>query len=379
MYRVKTSAVITHVTGWFIFLSLPLLFIAGQSGTDKALSNLAAPWYWLLFGSYVAIFYGHTYYLFPQLYLRKKLWAYFSIVLLLLISIYLLRPFDRLFNEFGKESRGMRMEDNHRPPPPMMEDMPPPPPADARPDDRGPGPMERGPRQRGQHFDIISIFLFLLTLSLSIAIQSTWRWRTTEKRALQAEADKAQAELAFLKAQINPHFLFNTLNNIYSLAITRSEHTAESIMKLSNILRYVTDDVKQDFVPLVQEIECIQDYIALQQLRLGKKTSVSFEVTGQPEQKIIAPLVLMTFVENAFKYGISNHQASDIVISLQVNKESILFKCSNALFPRKETDREGIGIDNTRKRLEHLYPNHYTLNINTDNNFYTVALILETQ
>ena len=375
MYRVKTSAVITHITGWIIFLSLPVLFMAGQSGTDKATNTFSDPWYWLLFGSYIAIFYLHTYYLFPKLYLEKQWVLYFGFVLMLLAGVYFLRPFDRLFTDF-KAPRGMRMEE--RRPPPQMEGAMPLPPDDFGPGERGPDPGEGRRQNRGLHFDIVSIFLFLLTLSLSIAIQTTWRWRTTEKRALQAEADKAQAELAFLKAQINPHFLFNTLNNIYSLAITRNEHTAASIMKLSNILRYVTDDVLQDFVPLVQEIDCIQDYIALQQLRLGKKTTVSFNLTGSPEQKLIAPLVLMTFVENAFKYGISNHQASAIVIDLQVQPGSIAFRCSNALFPRKQTDREGIGIANTRKRLEHLYPKRHTLNITADEQFYIVDLILET-
>jgi hypothetical protein len=376
MYRVKTSAVITHITGWVIFLSLPVLFTAGQSGTDKALDILSDPWYWLLFGSYIAIFYLHTYYLFPKLYLEKQWVLYFGFVLMLLVGIYFLRPFDRLFTDFSKAPRSMRMGE-HRPPPQMEETMPPPP-DDFEPGERGPGPGGDRRQDRGLHFDIVSIFLFLLTLSLSIAIQTTWRWRTTEKRALQAEADKAQAELAFLKAQINPHFLFNTLNNIYSLAITHNEHTAASIMKLSNILRYVTDDVLQDFVPLVQEVDCIQDYISLQQLRLGKKTTVSFNLTGAPAQRLIAPLVLMTFVENAFKYGISNHQASSIVIDLQVHPGSIHFRCSNALFPRKQTDREGIGIANTRKRLEHLYPKRYTLNITTDEQLYTVDLTLET-
>lgn len=378
MYRVKTSAVITHIMGWIIFLSLPVLFMAGQSGTDKAADTLSAPWYWLLFGSYIVIFYLHTYYLFPKLYLEKQWVLYFGFVLMLLAGIYFLRPFDRLFTGFSKAPRGMKMGE-HRPPPPMDETIPSPSDGfEPGPAEQRPGPGGDRPQGGARHFDIVSIFLFLLTLSLSIAIQITWRWRTTEKRALQAEADKAQAELAFLKAQINPHFLFNTLNNIYSLAITHNEYTAASIMKLSNILRYVTDDVLQDFVPLTQEIDCIKDYIDLQQLRLGKKTTVSFNLTGSPEQKLIGPLVLMTFVENAFKYGISNHQASSIVISLRVDPGNITFQCTNALFPRKQTDREGIGIANTRKRLEHLYPKRHTLNITTDEHLYTVDLILET-
>lgn len=369
MYRVKTPAIVSHVTGWLIFLSLPVLFIAGQGGKDKAFDTISSPWYWLLFGSYITIFYLHTYILFPELYLKKKIVLYLSIVLLILGGVYILRPYDRLFRQFSNPPNGQMMEE-HRPPP--MEEEFPPPPVGFEP--RPPLPGEEPP---GQHFDIVSIFLVFLTVSLSIALQTTWRWRTTEKRALQAEAEKAQAELAFLKAQINPHFLFNTLNNIYSLAITHSEHTAASIMKLSNILRYVTDEVKQDYVLLQQEIDCIQDYIDLQQLRLGKKTTVEFNITGNPVLLSIAPLILMTFVENAFKYGISNHQASSIVIDIQANSNNIVFRCSNALFPRKQAERTGIGIANTRRRLEHLYPRKHQLNITTDNNLYTVTLALD--
>ncbi|MDF2189589.1 histidine kinase [Paraflavitalea sp. CAU 1676] len=404
MYRVKTPSIVSHVIGWLIFLSLPFLFIAGHSGSDHALTTISASWYWLLFGCYVFIFYLHTYVLFPQLYLKKKAGWYFGILLLMLVGIYGLRPFDRLFFQLSKADREARMQEFRRRPMEQGDPMPadgrfqPPPPGmdsgrgqtpafDERrgtpPDlerNRSPFPHEdngrrqppRGPR-RGP-FDFVSIFLFLLAISLSIALQTTWRWRLTEKRALQAEAEKAQAELAFLKAQINPHFLFNTLNNIYSLAVTNNEHTAASIMKLSNILRYITDETRQDFVPLQQEIECIQDYIDLQQLRLGQKTTVSFKVIGNVIALSIPPFILMTFVENAFKYGISNHQASLIDISLEATDNHLLFRCSNSLFPRKQAERTGIGIENTRQRLEHLYPGRHSLNISTGNNLFEVVL-----
>lgn len=383
MYRVKTSTFLTHLTGCFIFLSLPVLFIAGQAGTDKALATISSIWYWSLFGSFIAIFYFHTYFLFPQLYLKKDFLLYLSIVLLMLTGIYILRPFDRLFTEFSRTPISDMVDERRFPPGMDGEFLPPPP--DFRQDNdsirpifpRGDRlPMDIGPRSN--RFDVVSIFLFLLTMSLSIATQVSARWRTTEKRALQAEADRVQAELAFLKAQINPHFLFNTLNNIYSLAVTKSEHTAASIMKLSNILRYVTDDVQQDYVALSQEIECIRDYIDLQQLRLGKKTFVEFTVSGNTDMHSIAPLVLMTFVENAFKYGISNHQSSSILIDLSVTGKTISFWCQNGLFPRKQAEREGIGIANTTKRLDHLYPNRYKLNITTENNLYSVDLTLDT-
>ena len=172
---------------------------------------------------------------------------------------------------------------------------------------------------------------------MSMAIQIRPRLRYAEQRALKAEADKANAELSFLKTQINPHFLFNTLNNIYSLAAVKSDHTAESIMKLSNIMRYVTDDVREEYVPLENEVAFISDYIDLQRLRLGDKMNVGFLVSGKIAGKKIAPLILMTFIENVFKYGISKHEPSAIDIQLSATEDMIRFFCENKLY---ETPRQ---------------------------------------
>jgi LytS/YehU family sensor histidine kinase len=279
--------------------------------------------------------------------------------LLLLAAVYFIQPFDDLMNHFTRQGNGMR----------------PPPGPDLEMGRDGPPPG--GPRHR--QTDIVSIVLFVTVWSLSTAMCIIRQWRTTEKRAIQAEADKANAELSFLKAQINPHFLFNTLNNIYSLAITKNENTAESIMKLSNIMRYVTDDIREDFVSLNNEIECMRDFIDLQRLRLGKKMNVDFSVSGNTEKKKIAPLILMTFIENVFKYGISNHEPSDILIKLSADERSITFFCQNKMFETKRnTERAGIGIANTRKRLQHLYPGKHFLDIKTENSLFTVQLTLQT-
>jgi LytS/YehU family sensor histidine kinase len=214
--------------------------------------------------------------------------------------------------------------------------------------------------------------------SVSTALAIIKEWRTTLERAVRAEADKAQAELSFLKAQINPHFLFNTLNNIYSLAITKNENTSFAIMKLSNIMRYVTDDATHDFVSLQSEVDCISDYIDLQLLRLNKKTDVHFSVTGNTEDKQIAPLILITFVENVFKYGISNHEQSSVTIKLSADEKTIALFCQNKLFQTlRRIERAGIGLKNSRQRLEFLYPNKHLLNITTENGLYTVLLTLQ--
>ncbi|MGF6850062.1 two-component system LytT family sensor kinase [Chitinophaga sp. W3I9] len=356
MFRLKSSVVIAHITGWLICLSLPLLFVSGQTGDRKALSILFSTDYLVFLVTYVALFYFHTTFLFPRLYFRKQYVLYFLSVLLLLIMVNYMRPYDHLFSL--SHPRGEM---------PWRQQMPP-----------GAAPGPRPPGRPHRPIDIVSDFLFLLTIALSIAIETTRRWRQTEKRALYAETRKTQAELSFLKAQINPHFLFNTLNNIYSLAITRSDNTAMSIMKLSNMLRYVTEDTRDDYVLLESEIDCLRDYIDLQKLRLTTKTKVNFAVTGSPGIKCIAPLVLLPFLENAFKYGVSNHEPSEITILLQTSENRIHFYCSNKLFRMApDTSRTGIGISNTRQRLEHLYPDKYELQISEDNGAYSISLQLQ--
>ncbi|SEW53645.1 sensor histidine kinase [Chitinophaga arvensicola] len=361
MFRLKSSVVIAHITGWLICLGLPLLFISGQTGDSKALSILFSTDYLVFLVTYVALFYFHTTFLFPRLYFRKLHVLYFLSVFLLLVMVNHMRPYDHLFSKLPHPAR----EEQWQPQPPPGE-IP-----------RGPEGMEP-PHRPPMRIDIVSDFLFLLTIALSIAIETTHRWRQTEKRALYAETRKTQAELSFLKAQINPHFLFNTLNNIYSLAITRSDHTAMSIMKLSNMLRYVTEDTRDDYVLLESEIDCLRDYIDLQKLRLTTKTKVNFAVTGSPGIKCIAPLVLLPFLENAFKYGVSNHEPSEITILLQTTENKIHFYCSNKLFRiSPDTNRTGIGISNTRQRLDHLYPDKYELQISEDNGAYAISLQLQ--
>jgi LytS/YehU family sensor histidine kinase len=208
-------------------------------------------------------------------------------------------------------------------------------------------------------------------------MQITRQWRDTQRRALQAEADKVNAELSFLKAQINPHFLFNTLNNIYSLAIIKSDQTPNAVMKLSNILRYITDDARQDFVPLQNEVNSVANYIELQKLRLTNKVEIRFTVKGKLEEKQVSPLLFLTFIENAFKYGISSHEFCVITIEITAEEKSIEFFCQNKILV-KETDEErvGVGVNNARKRLDYLYPGKHLLRIQSDNGNFSVHLTL---
>lgn len=148
-------------------------------------------------------------------------------------------------------------------------------------------------------------------------------------------------------------------------------------MKLSNIMRYVTDEAEADFVSLPSELMCISNFIDLQQLRLGKMVTLNYTVTGDAEGHVISPLLLMTFIENVFKYGLSNHVPANINISIKMLHNQIIFHSQNTIFDRKtQPERVGIGIENTKKRLQHLYPEKYNLDIVRSDGLFTVDLIL---
>lgn len=329
---------------------------------------------------YISLFYINSYYLIPDFFIPKKYVRYFLCVIILLAGVFYLRPFDELMNSRDRQSHASSVQMHPRPPFDGGDRgfgmQPPPSGPSGQHFDQGPPPSmgnSRGPR----HFDMNSLLIFVLIMAFSMSLQSIKQWQITEKRAILAEADKAIAELSFLKAQINPHFLYNTLNNIYTLSIIGSEKTSDSIMKLSNIMRYVTDEAEANFVPLTSELACISNFIDLQKLRLGKMVTLNYSVDGEAENHQISPLLLMTFIENVFKYGLSNHVPALITIAIRMENGKILFHCQNTIFEHKrDVERTGIGIENTRKRLQHLYPDKHSLNINQDDGVFTVDLVL---
>jgi two-component system LytT family sensor kinase len=364
MSRFKAFSIVIHIAGWLLFMALPLVFLNGRGHDNTTWLLFTQPYYWLFCLTYIFLFYINANLFIPKLFLKKKYLAYSIITLLLLTCIYYLKPFDRLLRSSEtfprvKEQQSLR--------PPLNQH-----------DPDGPPPPFKPGHHHGPPLDIASLFIFLMIVAISTAIKTIQQLQLTEQRITRAEADKTTAELSSLKAQINPHFLFNTLNNIYTLVITQDDNAAESVMKLSNIMRYVTEDVTADFVPLQSELNCINDYIELQRLRMGKNTEVHFSLHGHTTGKKIAPLVLMTFVENVFKYGISNHQKSVISIKVDTNDKHIAFFCKNRIFnSHEENQSTGIGIKNTKQRLAHLYPGKHLLNISNQDGYYTVRLSLQ--
>ncbi len=357
----RSSAVTAglHATGWVLFYSMIILFITngGPDGNTSSIDLFTLPVF-VFIVIFPSIFYMHRFLFIPYLLEQKRYFLYVLVFACLFLLVFWVKPFDAVMSSVRQTPGG--------PPPGMESDL-----------INDPRPMPE-PRQRDSHFDIMSTILFLLVWLFSSAMFVFRKWRLTEQRALQAEAEKANAELSFLKAQVNPHFLFNTLNNIYSLAVSKNEHTANSIMKLSNIMRYITDEAREDKVDLQQELDCMRDYIDLQQLRLGKNAQVMFTITGKTEWKKIPPLLLMTFVENAFKYGVSNHEPAPIVIRVEAGEKELYFETINKLYEKKtQLERTGIGQQNALKRLQHMYPSKHNISMESENGFYTVKLTLQ--
>jgi two-component system LytT family sensor kinase len=234
-----------------------------------------------------------------------------------------------------------------------------------------------GKSSPGQGIHVFPILMFLLILFISSFIKITQQWIISERRSKNIETEKLNTELSFLKSQINPHFLFNTLNNIYALALTKSDFTADAVMKLSSLMRYVVDDAKNNYVPLEKEIEYLNHFVELQRLRLNEKVVIELHVEGNYDNLVIAPLILMPFVENIFKYGISTHEDSKVLISLFIKETNLYLRTVNQAFKHTNVKNlKGIGIDNTIRRLDLLYPDKYSLHIDDLNSEFIVDLKL---
>lgn len=207
------------------------------------------------------------------------------------------------------------------------------------------------------------------------------RFYKNQQKFLQLNEQKKTAELSALKNQLNPHFLFNTLNNLYALALKKSDKTPEVISKLSDILDYMLYRCNEKYVSLEKEIELIENYLTLEKIRYGKRVAITFETVVEEEVKI-APLLLLTFVENAFKHGVSQEiNQATIDINLQTKANEIVFTIKNSI-PKQQasdkTSKEAIGLKNVQQQLALLYPNAHQLHIQATTHTYTVHLNIKT-
>jgi two-component system sensor histidine kinase AlgZ len=222
----------------------------------------------------------------------------------------------------------------------------------------------------------ITLLIVLFVGMLRFAVD----WFELEAKKKEIQNEKLIAELNFLKAQINPHFLFNTLNNLYYLAYSKSENTTEVIAKLSQMMRYMIYDSNHPKVLLSKEIEYMQSYISLEKMRLSNQVPIQFEIEGNTENVWITPLIFITFLENAFKHGVINNNPNAWVkIFIRLKDKECVYTVENSKPPVKAepTEKSGIGLKNVQRRLELSYPGQYTLLIEDKPHVYFVQLNLQ--
>jgi LytS/YehU family sensor histidine kinase len=205
-------------------------------------------------------------------------------------------------------------------------------------------------------------------------------WIKKQHEWMQAEKEKVSAELQLLKAQVHPHFLFNTLNNIYSVSLETSPKTSQLILKLSSLLNYILYECKTEHVLLEKEIKVMKDYIDLEKERYANKLEISLNIEGDIKDRYIAPLLLLPFLENAFKHGTSEQLEKPwLSMNLTVNKNTLRCKIANSKNEDVMANENGIGIMNVKKRLALLYPQMHELEISNEEDFFVVSLILQLQ
>jgi two-component system LytT family sensor kinase len=225
-------------------------------------------------------------------------------------------------------------------------------------------------------YEFSTFFTSLVFVFLSTVYRFTVDWFLNERVQRDLENQRLSAELSFLKSQINPHFLFNSLNSIYSLAYQKSDTTPEAILKLSEIMRYMLYECNDNKVELTKELQYLQNYIDLQKIRFGNKAFINFEVTGEVTNQHVVPLLLISFIENAFKHGVANDPASPIVLKINLSDSHLYFFVQNKKHTHNRDASGGIGLVNVKRRLDLLYPSKYNLEIRDETDTYTVQLSL---
>ena len=221
------------------------------------------------------------------------------------------------------------------------------------------------------HYILVVIFCFAVGMLKEVYRQKLAR--------AEMEYERNKAELALYKAQINPHFLFNTLNTLYGLLITQSDKTEITLERFINLTKYMYNNANREFIALAEEVDYIGQYIALQQLRLNELADIRFTHEVEREEMPIPPMMLITFVENAFKYGISSDDPCFIHIQLNQRAEKLCFEVVNSTFGREAGHSARMGIQNCRRRLELLYPEHHRLEIEQEHGLFRVRLELLTE
>ncbi|QCE42905.1 sensor histidine kinase [Psychroserpens sp. NJDZ02] len=344
MHENKNITTFSHVLIWIVLFSMPYFLSYGQ---EQDLNRLVAHfWIPLIFS---AIIFYLNYFILIDAFLFPKKMVQFVIINAVIIMIFLfLKEFieDTYFSDLAKK----RSNSNGGEGPPF------------------------------KMFVYIRVLSYMAPLLFSIAIKTTKRWVRTEAERKEATNIKLKSELQHLHYQLQPHFFFNSLNNIYALVDISPEQAKTSIHSLSKLMRYMLYETNEESIALSKEVEFMKKYIELMKLRVSDKTVVNYSFPSEATTIKIAPLLFISLIENAFKHGVSASKPSTININMTCNDKTVLFSIVNDNFPKKTDDKSGsgIGLLNIEKRLELLYPNKSSFKTFVKDERYIAQLEIET-
>ena len=320
-----------HILCWALLFIVPLFF----HGSDE---SWTMAWHRYMRGlgasvSYLLVFYLNYLWIVPRYMLKKKDWKMFLLinVLVLVAGQLAVDMWHVIINNFMPELN------------------------------------EQG-FKRGRHFSRLPRYFYgslvnILFIALAVAVRMYQRWQHLEEARKEAETARAEAELSNLRNQLNPHFLLNTLNNIYALIAFDQDKAQTAVGELSKLLRHVLYENQQDYVPLYKEADFMRNYIELMKIRVTDNVKIVDNINVQPNDSTpVAPLIFISLIENAFKHGISPQGTGEINISLSQENGDITCEIRNSYYPKRENDKSGsgIGLEQVSRRLELMYPDSYT-------------------
>lgn len=370
---------VTYIAMWLLLFSTPMLILIIHASSN---SNLDIDWWTIMhieeiLAMYFVAFLVHNFLLAPMLLYKQQTWRYVCSILILVVAFIALQSWIRPI---------MHEQQRHRPRAemPMMQryykadnfrdDRP-------RPqfDDR-PRPQFKEPRPFIGLAELTNTLALIFLMGMNLGVKLYYKADKDRNRMQQLEKENLKQRLNYLRYQISPHFFMNTLNNIHALVDIDPEKAKKSIVELSKLMRHILYDGDTNISPLSDEVQFLQNYIALMKMRFTGMVKVNTDFPAMTSQKGIAPLILAIFAENAFKHGVSYKSPSNIDMTLRChNNEFILFTCKNS--KRKDGAKEkdldgGIGLRNVKNRLELIYSDRYHIDIKDTEDNYKVRLLL---